>query len=92
MYCAARGPAPHASQFLTKSGLGGSFGPRRPREIDRVIDHVLAGGHLADELLHPENVLALQHRPDFRPGGLRGGHHDLPLLGPRRIADVDRRA
>ena len=70
MYCAARGPAPQASQFFDEIGAGRLLGPRGPGQVDRVIDHVLTGRHLADELLNPKDVL---------PAGAPAGPPDAPV-------------
>ena len=68
MFCAAPGAGAQASQFFTKSGLGGSLGRVAQDQVDRVLDHVLAGRHLADELLNPKDVRPLQDRLDLFVG------------------------
>ncbi len=63
--------------------------PSGAHQVHRVINHVLAGGHLPHELLDPEDVAPLEDRLNVALDRLRGGQNDLSLFIPRGVTDVD---
>ena len=65
--------------------------PSCPDQIDRIVDHVLSGWNLADELLDQNNIAALKYRLNIVLDRLSGGHHDIALFLPCRVVDIDRK-
>ena len=68
------GPGAPGQPVLDEVECAGLLGTGGPHQVHRVVDHVVAGRDLADELLDPEQVAAREDRlgpPLARPGSWR---------------------